>query len=200
MIAANSYSASLTREQFLFKETRIVAQLMDSGLDEAAIYEKIKKENLFQLPTEKSVRSLIRPCVRRLKRIEDKQAIHIIATQMVQTARQLCLYAMMKDSRLVADFMVTVVGEKFRQHNPNFSRSDVNIFFLHLTEQNEQVAAWSDSTVGRIGSVLMNILVQNEYLENPRAKKLQPISLSSQVAEIIKRNHDEWMLPAFNVN
>ena len=29
MIAANSYSASLTREQFLFKETRIVAQLMD---------------------------------------------------------------------------------------------------------------------------------------------------------------------------
>ena len=98
MIAANSYSASLTREQFLFKETRIVAQLMDSGLDEATIYEKIKKENLFQLPTEKSVRSLIRPCVRRLKGIEDKQAIHIIATQMVQTARQLCLYAMMKDS------------------------------------------------------------------------------------------------------
>ena len=46
MIAANSYSASLTREQFLFKETRIVAQLMDSGLDEASIYEKIKKENL----------------------------------------------------------------------------------------------------------------------------------------------------------
>ena len=40
MIAANSYSASLTREQFLFSETRIVAQLMDKGLDEAAIYEK----------------------------------------------------------------------------------------------------------------------------------------------------------------
>ena len=67
MIAANSYSASLTREQFLFSETRIVAQLMDKGLDEAAIYEKIVSENLFQLPTEKSVRSLIRPCVRRLK-------------------------------------------------------------------------------------------------------------------------------------
>lgn len=40
MIAANSYSASLTREQFLSSETRIVAQLMDKGLDEAAIYEK----------------------------------------------------------------------------------------------------------------------------------------------------------------
>ncbi len=200
MIAANSYSAGLTREQFLFKETRIVARLMDEGYEEAAIYEKIAKENLFQLPTEKSVRSLIRPCVRRLKGLEDSQAVHIIATQMAQTARQLCLYAMMRDSRLVAEFMVTVVGEKYRQHNPNFSRGDVNIFFLHLSEQNEQVAAWSESTVKKVGSVLMNILVQNEYLENARAKKLHPISLSSQVVNIIKKNHDDWMLPAFNVN
>lgn len=200
MIAANSYSASLTREQFLFSETRIVAQLMDKGLDEAAIYEKIAAENLFQLPTEKSVRSLIRPCVRRLKGLEDDEAVRIIATQTAQTARQLCLYAMMRDSRLVAEFMVTVVGEKFRQHNPNFSRGDVNIFFLQLAEQNEQVAAWSNSTIGKIGSVLMNILVQNEYLANARAKELQPVSLASQVAAVIKRNHDEWMLPAFNVN
>ena len=96
--------------------------------------------------------------------------------------------------------MVTVVGEKFRQHNPNFSRGDVNIFFLQLAEQNEQVAAWSNSTIGKIGSVLMNILVQNEYLANARAKELQPVSLASQVAAVIKRNHDDWMLPAFNVN
>jgi len=126
--------------------------------------------------------------------------VHVIATQTAQTARQLCLYAMMRDSRLVAEFMVTVVGEKFRQHNPNFSRGDVNIFFLQLAEQNEQVAAWSNSTIGKIGSVLMNILVQNEYLANARAKELQPVSLASQVAAVIKRNHDEWMLPAFNVN
>ena len=200
MIAGNSYSASLTREQFLFRETRIVARLMDKGLDEAAIYEKIAAENLFQLPTEKSVRSLIRPCVRRLKGLGSAEAVHVIATQTAQTARQMCLYAMMRDSRLVAEFMVTVVGEKYRQHNKNFSRGDVNIFFLQLAEQNEQVAAWSNSTLGKLGSVLMNILVQNEYLANARAKELQPVSLAPQVAAVIKRNHDEWMLPAFNVN
>ena len=200
MNPSQTYSASLTREQFLFKETRIVAELMVEGFGEAAIYKRIVLENLFQLPTEKSVRSLIRPCVRRLKGLGDDEAVHVIATQTAQTARQLCLYAMMRDSRLVAEFMVTVVGEKYRQHNPNFSRGDVNIFFLQLAEQNEQVAAWSNSTVGKLGSVLMNILVQNEYLANARAKELQPVSLASQVAAVIKRNHDEWMLPAFNVN
>ena len=199
MIAAQGYSAGLTREQFLFQETRIVAQLMEAGLEEDAIYEKIAKENLFQLPTEKSVRSLVRPCVRRLKGLNDMQAVHLVATQTAQTAKQMCLYAMMRDSRLIAEFMVTVVGEKFRQHNPNFSRGDINIFFLHLTEQSEQVAAWSDSTVKKIGSVLMNILVQNEYLGSVRAKQLQPVTLASQVERVIKANQDDWMLPAFNM-
>lgn len=196
---SQAYSASLTRDQFLFRETRIVAKLLDDGLDEEAIFQKVSAENLFQLPTEKSICRLLRPCIRRLKELEDNQAIHMIATQPALVAKQLCLYAMMRDSRLVAEFMVTVVGEKYRQHTSNFSRSDVNIFFMHLTEQSDQVAQWSESTIKKIGGVLMNILVQNEYISNPRAKELQPVFLQSPVRDAIKRHQDEWMLPAFNV-
>ena len=193
------YSAALTREKFLFRETRIVAQLMDEGLTDDAIYQKIMAENLFQLPTEKSMRSLIRPCLRRLRGLEDEAAVHMIAKEPLSTARQLCLYAMMRDSRLVADFLVTVIGEKYRQHDPNFSRADIRVFFLHLAEQNDQAAAWSEETVKKLSSVLMNILLQNGYLANPRAKKLQPVILQAPVHAVLKRHHDEWMLPAFHV-
>lgn len=193
------YSAALTREQFLFRETRIVAQLMDDGLTDDAIYQKIMAENLFQLPTEKSMRSLIRPCVRRLRGLEDEVAVHMIAKESLSTARQLCLYALMRDSRLVADFLVTVIGEKYRQHDPNFNRADIRIFFLHLAEQNDQAAAWSEETVKKLSSVLMNILLQNGYLANPRAKELQPVILQAPVHAVLKRHHDEWMLPAFHV-
>ncbi|WP_302296828.1 DUF1819 family protein [Mitsuokella multacida] len=193
------YSAALTREQFLFRETRIVAQLMDEGLTDDAIYQKIMAENLFQLPTEKSMRSLIRPCVRRLRGLEDEAAVHMIAKEPLSTARQLCLYAMMRDSRLVAEFMVTVIGEKYRQHDTNFSRADIRIFFLHLVEQNDQASTWTEATIKKLSSVLMSILVQNGYLANPRAKELQPVILQSPVRDAIKRHHDEWMLPAFHV-
>lgn len=193
------YSTALTREQFLFRETRIVAQLMDEGLTDDAIYQKIMAENLFQLPTEKSMRSLIRPCVRRLRGLEDEAAVHMIAKEPLSTARQLCLYAMMRDSRLVAEFMVTVIGEKYRQHDTNFSRADIRIFFLHLVEQNDQASTWTEATIKKLSSVLMSILVQNGYLANPRAKELQPVILQSPVRDAIKRHHDEWMLPAFHV-
>lgn len=183
----------------MFRETRIVAQLMDEGLTDDAIYQKIMAENLFQLPTEKSMRSLIRPCVRRLRGLEDEVAVHMIAKESLSTARQLCLYALMRDSRLVADFLVTVIGEKYRRHDPNFSRADIRIFFLHLAEQNDQAAAWSEETVKKLSSVLMNILLQNGYLANPRAKELQPVILQASVRRVLERHHDEWMLPAFHV-
>ena len=199
MVMQQAYSAALTREQFLFHETRIVAKLMDEGGDEEEIHQKVAEKNLFQFPTEKSVRSLLRPCIRRLKGLDDAQAVHIIATQPAAVAKQLCLYAVMRDSRLVAEFMVTVIGEKYHQHNSNFSRFDVNTFFMHLTEQSDQVAQWSESTIKKIGGVLMNILVQNEYISNPRAKELQPVFLQSPVRDAINRHQDEWMLPAFNV-
>ena len=184
------YSAALTREQFLFRETRVVAQLMDDGLTDEAIYQKIMAENLFQLPTEKSTRSLIRPCLRRLRGLEDEAAVHIIAKEPLSTARQLCLYAMMRDSRLVADFLVTVIGEKYRQHDPNFSRADIRVFFLHLAEQNDQAAAWSEETVKKLSSVLMNILLQDGYLANPRAKELQPVIHQSPAHTVLIRHHD----------
>ena len=195
----NMYSAALTREQFLFRETRIVAQLIENGLTDEAIYRKIATENLFQLPTEKSARSLARPCVRRLRGLDDARAVQAIAHQPAAVARQLCLYAMMRDSRLTAEFMIKVIGGKYRHHDKNFSRADIRVFFLHLAEPNDQVAAWSEATIGKLGSVLMNILLQNGYLASPRAKELQPVILHPAVRDAIERHHDEWMLPAFHV-
>ena len=62
----NIYNGSLTREQFLFYETRITAQLVCQDLPRDEIIERIKSENLFQFPTEKMVVSIARTCFRRL--------------------------------------------------------------------------------------------------------------------------------------
>lgn len=67
-LKANSkYSGSggLTREQFLFHEMRITAKLMNSGLDDKQIAEAIIRDNLFQYPTEKSLRNVLGGCIRR---------------------------------------------------------------------------------------------------------------------------------------
>ncbi len=47
---ASPYSAVITREQFLFYETRITAKLLEEGLSKEEVIGRIVADNLFQYP------------------------------------------------------------------------------------------------------------------------------------------------------
>lgn len=192
------YKASITREQYLFYEMRATAKLLSEGLTESQVIETIVKDNLFQYPTEKSVKRMATLCVSRLKKMKDQSLISAIAEQPTDTAKQICLYAMMKDSKLVLDFMMTVIGEKYRLRDFSFGRTDLNVFFMRLQEQDEVVASWSDQTITKIKQVLTKILVENDYLDSNKAEHLNSVLICALLENAIHGNNDEAMLPAFN--
>lgn len=192
------YKGSLTREQFLFYEMRTTAKLMAEGLSEQDIVDRIVTENLFQYPTEKSLRNLSHACINRLNAMNDRSLVVAIAEQPSDVAKQICLYAMMKHQRLVWDFMITVIGEKYRLRDSSFGRIDLNVFFLRLQEQDDSVASWSDSTIAKIKSVLVRVLVETEYLDSNRASHLNTVLLNPILENAIRSNNDEAALPAFN--
>lgn len=198
LAGSSPYKATLTREQFLFHEMRTTARLKSEGLTDAEIVEKIMADNLFQYPTEKSVKRMAQNCITRLNAMGSDTLVKAIAEQPADVSKQICLYAMMKNSRLVWDFMVTVIGEKYRTQDLSFGRKDLNVFFIQLQEQDDAVAAWSESTVGKIKSVISGVLVENGYLDNPRADHLNPVWLNSVLESGIRANHDLSALPAFN--
>lgn len=191
-------SGQMTREQFLFYEMRTTARLMAEGLSEKEIIGRIVKDNLFQYPTEKSIQKMARTCMVRLKGLEDANLIVVIASQPAEIAKQVCLYAMMKRYRLIWDFMITVIGEKYRISDDSFGKIDLNSFFLRLEEQDDLVASWSDSTISKLKQVLTRMLVENEYIDSARATKLNPVWLQPVLENAIRANGDENALPAFN--
>ena len=191
-------SGQITREQFLFYEMRTTAKLLEEGLEEKKIIEKIVEENLFQYPTEKSVRRMALTCLKRLESLGDNSLVQAIATQPSDIAKQICLYAMMKQYRLVWDFMITVIGEKYRLSDTTFGKIDLNSYFLRLQEQDDWVATWSDSTITKLKQVITKILVENEYIDSTRATKLNPVWLQPVLENAIRANGDEIALPAFN--
>ncbi|MGM9553488.1 MAG: DUF1819 family protein [Faecousia sp.] len=196
--AASPYNAAITREQFLFYEMRTTAKLLAEGLRDSEAADRIVSENLFQYPTEKSVRKMALACIRRLHAMEDDALITALATQPSETAKQICLYAMMKQYRLVWEFMVTVIGEKYRFRDASFGKLDLNAFLLRLQEQDDWVALWSDSTVTKVKQVLTKTLVENAYLDAADAEHLNPVWLNPILENAIRSNHDDSMLPAFN--
>ena len=192
------YIASLTREPLLFFEMRTTARLMIEGLGDDEIVDQICKDNLFQYPTEKSIRKMAGACVKRLKNMGDDTLISAIASQPNDVAKQICLYALMKQSRLVWEFMITVVGEKYRLRDTSFGKIDLNTFFMRLQEQDDAVSGWSDTTITKLKQIIARILVETEYLDDIRSDHLNPVWLNPVLENAIKNNNDDIVLPAFN--
>lgn len=192
------YIASLTREPFLFYEMRATAKLMTEGLSDDAIVKEIVEHNLFQYPTEKSITRMSKACVKRLHMLDDETLVSAIALQTTDVAKQICLYAMMKQSRLVWEFMLTVIGEKYRQKDMSFGKIDLNTFFMRLQEQNDTVASWSDATITKLKQIIARVLVETEYLDNLKADHLNSVWLHPVLENVIRSNGDTVVLPAFN--
>lgn len=195
---ASPYNAAITREQFLFYEVRTTAKLVCEGLNREEVVDRIVRENLFQFPTEKSVRKVALGCLRRLDALKDDILVEAIATQPSTVARQICLYAMICQYRLVWEFMVTVVGTKYRLLDMSFGKIDMNSFFMRLQEQDDWVATWSDKTIAKLKQVLVKLLVDNEYLDSIQSDHLNQVWLNSILENAIRANGDEAVLTAFN--
>lgn len=191
-------SAQITREQFLFYEMRTTARLMEEGLEDNEIIERIIQENLFQYPTEKSVRRMALTCLKRLDGLDNESLVTAIATRSQDTAKQICLYAMMKQYRLIWDFMITVIGEKYRLFDMSFGKIDINGYFFRLQEQDDWVATWSDSTISKLKQVIIKLLVDNEYLDSTKAEKLNPVLISPILESAIRESENTQALTAFN--
>ena len=192
------YIASLTREPFLFYEMRTTAKLLSSGMSNNDVVTQITSDNLFQYPTEKSVARMAKACLKRLAAMDDMDLVRAIVEQPTDVAKQICLYAMMKQSRLMWEFMLTVIGEKYRLRDSSFGRIDLNTYFMRLQEQDDAVATWSEGTITKLKQVLAKVLVENEYLDNIRADHLNPVYLHPILENAIRNHGDLMVLPAFN--
>ena len=192
------YKAVLTREQFLFNEMKVTAKLKLSGLNDKEIEKEIKENNLFQYPTEKMLGNLSRVCLSRLNDLEDERLIRMIAEESSEVAKQVCLYSMMKSYRIVWEFMITVIGEKYRIHDYYLEKMDMNVFFTRLQEQNDAVALWSDSTIQKIKQVIFKILIETGYLDSLKSTKLNRVLIDLQLKDILMERKEKAELTAFN--
>lgn len=188
---------TITREQFLFHEMRIVAKLLLEEKSDSEIIGEVVTNNLFQYPTEKSLNNITKVCLARFHQTESKELIDIVASGSSDAAKQACLFLMMNYYRIVWEFMIGVIGEKYRTQDLSFTKMDLNSFFTRLQEQNEVVASWSDATINKCKQILKKILIENGYLDNQKSEVLNNILLDLSVKEAIENINKRDALIAF---
>lgn len=192
-----AYNGGLTREQFLFYETRTVAGLWVEGLSQPEILTRVRAQNLFQFPTERTVKSIALACLGRLRALPQPDLIAQLATAPVGEAKLVNLYAMMCQNRIVWDFMVEVVGEKYRMGDATYTRADADGYLFRLQQRLPAATGWSDATLNKIRQVLTHCLVECGYLSSPRATALLPVWAPPALEAALRAVGDTAALPAF---
>lgn len=187
-MAEIKYSAALTGEPFLFYESRQVARLKLSGRNPQQIREEIKNQNLFQYANEKRLNIRITAVQKRIDTL-DGPLLRFLAEKPAATAKIINLYAIMNTNKLMLDFMIEVIGEKFEQGNL-IEKRDLNEFFAAKREQQENVSRWSGETVAKLKRVLPRIIFEAGILVDRNTGILRRLTLDQDVEKYF-RDHGE---------
>jgi hypothetical protein len=198
MSVALPYNGTLTAEQFLFYEMRIVSGLYLDGKPIEDIVEAVKRDNLFQYPTERQISRLTRACHKRILALGDERLIVEVATAPVGIAKQINLYSMMRYNRLAREFMVNLIGGKYLRRDYTYTKKDVNVFFSDLQRQNEDVSGWSEKTITKLKQVMTRCIIEIEMIDSVKSESLNPILISEELESGIRRLEDFEALAAFN--
>lgn len=199
------YRGTITREKWLARETRIVARLMlDDGLvDAQELVAHVHEYNAFQYPTERELKSIAKACIRRIAAVSQDTALvartaELLAHGTADQLRQANLYAMMCDNRLVWEFMLNVVGDKYRRLDYSLHAYEIAAFVEGLRAQSEAVDGWSDATRNRIRQALANCIIECG-MYNRREETLQPFLIDFELSQIIRANGDARALAALGI-
>lgn len=191
---------ALTREQFLLRETRLVARMRLDGAVDKEILEQAVSQNIFQFPTARQARQIATACLARLDALDNPDLARLMAQGEgnPEEAAQCNLYAMARTYRLMRKFLVEEIGVRYRTLSYRFSYMDMNVFFTRLSVEDSKVAGWSEGTVKKLKTVLRSSLAQAGILADAKSETLQLMYLSPRVRDGIIANGDADLLPAFN--
>lgn len=188
---------TIAREQFLLNEARIMARLRLEGLTAEEAARKVKSENLFRYPTERSLGRITLACNRRLDALEDERLVRIIAYGMPDAAAQANLYAMMQFYPLVRHFMVTEIARHYAELDYEFALTDVNAYFTRLSTEYDNFACMSESTVTKLKQVLRKCLKEAGMLGSD--DRLMSVLLDMDLEDILRERGDVQALSAFGI-
>lgn len=154
------YSAKLTAEPFLYRETKIIAEYLQQGFEASKLKKKNIEENLIQYKSQAAILRVNSPIFRRLNVFNDEMVYEFINGDLY-TSRMLLVYSIMKTDRLVCDFITELYKEKILLMKDIIEQMEVINWFDKKFAESTNLSKISEKTQYKLRQVLMKILVDS---------------------------------------
>lgn len=181
-----NYNMSFTSGGLFILESVFLAELYLKNLDWNKVKEQITKINGLQTKTRASFIRYYGEISTRLKLLCDDQ-IKLIVEGSLQERKWILWVAVCRKHKIINDFAIEVVREKFLQLNYKITYKDFDIFFNQKAEWHDELDKLTDSTRGKIRQVLFRMMREADILL-PN-DEINRIHLTSKFIETMKRTN-----------
>lgn len=192
------YRADITAGSLKIAESRVIADLLLRGVDEAGWRQAITKDNVLKARNPATSVRLARLIRQRLETASPElwQMVHdgtvVVATQAV-------LAAAIKHSFLLGDFLDLTVRDQYRYFRTALTKKLWFDFLEDCRGRDPHMPQWQESTLRRMGSSVFQILAQAGYIKDTRSMLLQRPHFTAEVIGYLERNKEDYVLRCITV-
>ena len=192
------YTATITSTPLRLRETRIVADLLLQGLDEAAWKDAIVEQNVLQVDSPIGVIRSANILRARLKPLGEG-LWKMVCDGDREVATQAALGGAIKHSRLLGDFLDLTVREQRALFATKLESRMWTDYIAGCRGRDPDMPHWSDSTVNKLRSIVFSILAEADYLTDTRNLTLQNVFVDLGLANYLRDCNELYVLRCLEV-
>jgi hypothetical protein len=193
------YKADIAGGSLKLLESRVIADLLLTGLSDAEWKDAIEVRNVLQKrspATAKRQASLIKSRLITMgpdlwQLVQDGS--HVVATHAVFACA-------VKHSPLLGDFLDLIVREQFRMFRPDLPRKQWTDFLNLCRSRDPIMPEWQDSTSNKLADCIYRILAEVGYIADTHNYRLQSVRISPEVLAYLRDHEEQSVLRCIQVS
>ncbi|HAY94621.1 MULTISPECIES: DUF1819 family protein [unclassified Shewanella] len=179
---AKAYLGDIIGGSIMLRESRVIAKLLKSHPNDQQWLQAIADENILQKPSVHSAKRMASTVRKRIEPLGEAFWTDLEVAQ-DELANQLLLFAVMKQSPVLSDFMMTTVSDARRMYREVLRLDDWQEFINSRFRVIEGLEKYSTASIQKIGSNIFKILADAGFLESGRSKKLKNVYLQPELTD-----------------
>jgi hypothetical protein len=183
---AKQYIRDLTGGSLLIVESRLVAETLLQALPDVEWNRLFTDDNILKKKSPHTAMRYARAIRRRVEPLGVafiNDVIHAPDTYY----KQLIMLALMIHTPVLPDFMQYVVAETKRIYRPNLEPDAWETFILDRSRTLPGLNELSESTLKKSGTNIIRALVDADYLNNNKERRLQPVYVLPETRAWLKK-------------
>lgn len=192
------YTANLTAGALLVPESRKIAELMLSGIDNRQWKDAVESRNVLQkrsLATAKRIAALIRSRLSLMK----PPLWRLVAEGDSEVSRHAVLAATVKHSPLLGDYLDTVVRDQYRRFEERLSLRLWDEYIQQCMQRDPLMHEFPESTARKVRTNVHKVLYEAGYLRTRKSMVLQHVEIAPEVVSYLAEHNEEYVLRCIQV-